>query len=93
MHNLKLKGLQESTIKPMKRRLRTLAKQCDINNPYEVLEFLANAKWKNTSKNLVARYYEHYLKTIGKKWDKPKYATEERYPYIPTETEIDQLIA
>jgi len=28
-----------------------------MNNPYEVLEHLANAKWKNSSKNLVARYY------------------------------------
>jgi integrase len=93
IRNLKLSGLQESTLKAMKRRLRTLAKQCDINNPYEVLEYLANAKWKNSSKNRVARYYEHYLKTIGKEWNKPKYAKQERYPYIPTEQEIDQLIA
>jgi len=28
-----------------------------------------------------------------KKWNKPKYAEEERFPYIPTEQEIDQLIA
>jgi integrase/recombinase XerD len=93
IHNLKLKGLQKETLTAMKRRLYTLSKQCDINNPYEVLELIANAKWKNSTKNLMARYYNHYIKSIGKKWDKPKYATEERYPYIPTEQEIDQLIA
>ncbi len=77
----------------MKRRLHTLSRQCNIDNPYEVLEFLANAKWRNVTKNLVARYYHHYVKSIGKKWIKPKYANEERYPYIPTEQEIDQIIA
>jgi integrase len=76
----------------MKRRLITLSKQCDINNPYEVLEFLANNKWKNTTKNLVARYYHHYIKSIGKTWEQPKYQEEQTFPYIPTEQEIDHLI-
>ena len=93
IHNLKLKGLQKETLIAMKRRLYTLSKQCDINNPYEVLELIANAKWKNSTKNLIARYYDHYAKSIGKNWSKPKYAQEERFPYIPTEQEIDQLIA
>jgi integrase len=77
----------------MKRQLYTLSRQCDIDNPYEVLEFLANAKWRNVTKNLVARYYHHCIKSIGKKWTETKYANEERYPYIPTEQEIDQIIA
>jgi integrase len=38
--------------------------------------------------------YTHFLKvTLSKTWEAPKYKKEDRLPFIPTEQEIDQLIA
>jgi integrase len=38
---------------------------------------------------LLTGYYKH----IGKTWERPKYTTTSSLPYIPTEEEIDTLIA
>lgn len=36
---------------------------------------------------------ESFLKMQGLTWQRPKYKKPERFPFIPTETELDQLIA
>jgi integrase len=93
---MKLDGKPAATIIPRLRYLKLIAKQCDITNPYEVKEVLANkdkCKWNDlTKKNFVATY-TGFLKFIKKTWEQPTYKPAERLPFIPTETEIDQLIA
>jgi integrase len=54
---------------------------------------IATAKWKNSTKQHFVNQYASYLKFKGIKWNKPKYTQEEKLPFIPTESEIDQLIA
>jgi integrase len=93
IHQLKIDGYSEETIEPIYKGLKRLAKRCDINNPYEIKETLANLKWKNSTKKTVASYYTKYLQFIGKTWNRPRYKVEQKFPFIPTEQEIDQLIA
>ena len=37
--------------------------------------------------------YTNFLKSINKTWEKPTYKKEDRIPFIPTEEELNQLIA
>jgi integrase/recombinase XerD len=91
--HLKANGKAEETINRAKRALTQLSRQCKITNPYEVKEAIANFKWKNSTKQTVADHFTGFFKYIGKAWERPRYTQEKTLPLIPTETEIDQLIA
>ncbi len=45
-----------------------------------------------TKKNLVT-VYDSFLKFQGGAWEKPKYICSQKLPFVPLESEIDQLIA
>jgi integrase len=90
---MKRNGREETTIIPRIRMLRTISKLCNINEPEQVKTTLSTIKWKNQTKKQFISTYTQFLKTINKQWKKPKYTIEEKIPFIPTETEIDQLIA
>jgi integrase/recombinase XerD len=93
IHLQKQAGKAQETLETYQNKLTKIAKLCDINNPYEIKEALANLKWKNSTKQNTVNALKQYLKFIGKKWEPPKYKIEERVPFIPTEEELNQLIA
>jgi integrase len=90
---MKKDGKAESTAQTALHRLTRLAKITDLNEPEQVKATLATLPWKNVSKTTVAEIYGRYLKFIGKTWNKPKYTTDGGLPFIPTEQELDSLIA
>jgi integrase/recombinase XerD len=90
---LKRNGRAEETIGTAINRLKSLTKLCDISDPEQVKSVLATIEWKNSTKHGTATIYTHYLKHIGKTWTPPKYTEESTLPFIPTEAEIDILIA
>jgi integrase/recombinase XerD len=90
---LQKNGNAETTIKTAITRLKRLAHLCNIDNPEEVKATLAVLKCKNSTKDTIVNIYTGYLKHIGKTWKQPQYKRESTIPFIPTEAEIDSLIA
>ncbi|MCL6579838.1 MAG: tyrosine-type recombinase/integrase [Candidatus Bathyarchaeota archaeon] len=90
---LKKKGRSEATIKSRVRRLKGLAKHCNLMDPEAVKETLAKLSQKNSTKAITTSVYTNFLKCFGLTWEPPEYKMEESIPFIPLETEIDQLIA
>jgi len=90
---MKKNGNAEATIQSAIETRTRLSKKCNINEPEQVKTTLATLKWQNSTKTTAIKIYTKYLKYIGKTWQEPKYKIVERLPFIPTETEIDQLIA
>ena len=90
---LKKNGKADATVETAIDRLTRLTKLCNISEPEQVKTTLANLKWKNITKNNVARIYTGYLKHTGKTWTQPKYTEQNELPFIPTEQEIDSLIS
>ncbi len=90
---MKKKGRAECTIIETTRRLKELAKDCNIDEPEQVKLALANKKWANTTKSTTISAYTAYLRFLNKTWTPPKYIIQEKIYFIPTENEIDQLIA
>ena len=66
---------------------------CNINDPEQIKETLAKLQWKNSTKNNVAVICTYYLKFLGITWKRPVYTEENGLPFIPTEEEIQSLIA
>jgi integrase len=62
-------------------------------NPESVKEAIAKQPWKISTKANVAAIYGCFAKLHGLKWEPPIYKPNYEMPFIPTEAEIDQLIA
>jgi integrase len=91
---MKKKGLSDVTIENQVYRLETLIKRgADLQNPDSVLSVLALSDWSPANKHIIAETYNSYAKTYKIIWEKPKYKFEPKTPFIPLESEIDQLIA
>jgi len=90
---MKRNGRAEITIKTTIAHLIRLNKLCNIYEPEQVKTTIAMQTWKNNSKRNLAQIYTGYLKYIGKTWQQPKYTHESGLPFIPTEQELDTLIA
>jgi integrase len=75
--------------------LRNLIKRgADLFNPDSVKEVLAKEqKWGPNRKRNIINAYTLFLKMHGKTWEKPKCQVTRKIPFIPTEQEIDELIA
>ena len=92
--HLKREGISENTIATYSRFLQKLAKQSNLEDPESVKTALATMDICENTKVLHCYAYDSFLKFLGKTWTKPKYHFQQPLPeFLPTEQEIDQLIA
>jgi integrase len=74
--------------------LRTLLRHgVDLLDPESVKVVLKELKVSETTKWVYSVHYETFLKFLGGTWERPVYKQQQRIPFLPTEAEIDQLIA
>jgi integrase len=92
---MKKKGLKESTIEPRIRLLNVLVKRgVNLLDPESVKDGIARQEnWSEGRKANAVDVYTLFLKMLGMKWDPPAYKRTKKLPFIPTESELDQLIA
>ncbi|MEM1514753.1 MAG: tyrosine-type recombinase/integrase, partial [Candidatus Bathyarchaeia archaeon] len=91
---MKKQGYAEQTIESRVKILNVLAKRgADLLDPENVKSIIARQRWSAGRKENAVIAYSTFLKMIGKTWEPPRYRREETLPWIPLETEIDQLIA
>ena len=84
----------EATIKARIKRLNRLLKLgANLENEDSVKGIIATQKWSVSSKVNAVDAYDSLLRMIGKTWTPPIYRRVRKLPFIPAETEIDQLIA
>ncbi len=87
-------GYAESTIKGHAKLLKILVKRgANLFDPESIKETIAKQKWCNGRKGNAVDAYSGFLRMRGKTWQPPKYKRIRKLPFIPTENEIDQLIA
>jgi len=92
--NLKKNGYSEGTIRTYSNYLILLVKAgAYLLNPEEVKEVVAKKKWSENTKFIVTNAYRAFLKFLGLTWKPPRYRQVLKIPFIPTEEEINQLIA
>jgi len=87
-------GYAESTIKGRTKLLKILAKRgANLYDSESVKETIAKQKWSAGRKVNAVDAYTCFLQMLGKTWDPPRYKRIRKLPFIPTENEVDQLIA
>jgi len=95
----KVNGIQPETIRSRMQSLNQVARLIDINQPNQIKKWLANlieekpCNWANSTKTKFCDTYTAFLTFKGETWKAPKYTKIDKFPFIPTEQEIDLLIA
>ncbi|MEM1551633.1 MAG: tyrosine-type recombinase/integrase [Candidatus Bathyarchaeia archaeon] len=92
--HLKRLGRSEDTITRYVYDLRRLEKLgANLEDPQSVLDVIAKLSVSNIRKNQFAKAYKQYAKFRGLTFEPPNYKPTKTLPFIPLESEIDQLIA
>jgi len=93
--HLRKQGRVQGTIISYRSVLNSLITEgANLFKPESVKEALAlNETWNNTTKTTKTIVYDRFADFLGLKWEKPKYKAQKKLPFIPTEQEIDSLIA
>ncbi len=65
----------------------------NLLDPESVKETIGKHSCKNGTKMLFVYAYDAFTRMLKIKWDRPKYKQEETLPFVPEESELDQLIA
>jgi len=92
--HMKKQGYAESTISGRAKLLRILAKRgANLYEPDTIKDVIARQQWCPGRKENAVHAYSSFLKMTGGKWEPPRYRRVETLPWVPTETNVDQLIA
>jgi integrase len=87
-------GRKPVTILSRRKDLIRLQKHgANLLNPESVKEIIANEKVSQNTKNHYVTSYDGFAKWFGINWKASKYKFERKIPWLPTETQLDQLIA
>lgn len=91
---LKKNAYAETTIHTATNNLTILAKRVsNLLDPEAVKDVIALQSWSDAYKLNMCSMYTLFLKMLGLSWIQPEYTPVEKLPFIPTEKELDDLIA
>ena len=90
---MKINNYSEDTIERYGRTLETLKRGADLKNPENVKEVTSRQSWSEGTKANTVNAIQLFYKYHEIKAEFPNYKREEKIPFIPTESEIDQLIS
>jgi integrase len=90
---MKKDGYADTTITGTGKRLRMIAKSVNLNDPESVKEYIASKNTSNGYKEALCDVYDRYVKYQGLNWRRPRYQRDDQPPYVPTQEEIEILIA
>ena len=91
---LKKQGYAKTTIQTRMNLVKSLVSfGADILDPESVKKVLAEQPWKSNSKFQAVIAYDNFAEMAGIRWNPPNYRRVKSIPFVPTETEINQLIA
>ena len=91
---LKKQGYKDATIENIVKLLKVMAKRgADLLNPESVKDVIARQTWSEGRKENAVDAYTLWLSFKGGSWNPPVYKRVRKLPFIPTEQELDSLIA
>jgi integrase len=82
------------TIRLNRIALKVLAERgADLLDPESVKHVISEQKWRANRRRNVINAYNQFAKLNSIQWEKPRCKVTQKIPFIPTEQELDALIA
>ena len=93
--HMKKQGYSDATIRLHRTALKVLSERgANLLEPESVKEAIAKQKWSENRRRNVTNAYDSFVKHIGLTWEKPFCkARTQKIPFVPSEAELDALIA
>jgi integrase len=91
--HLRKHGYSHSYLATLIRALKKIAKHVNLNNPNDVLDYIARKNVRDSYKANLCDFYKHYADYHGIPFTKPKYRRDHKLPYVPTREEINLIIS
>jgi integrase len=93
--HMKKQGYSDATIRLHRTALKVLAERgANLFNPESIKEVIAKQNWSENRRRNVTNAYDSFVKHIGLTWEKPFCkARTQKIPFVPSEAELDALIA
>ena len=85
--------IREVTVPSYLKRLELLGKVGNLDNPEQIKTLICTYQATESFKELLTNAYDYYVKFYGYSWVKPRFTREDKPFFLPTETEIEQLIS
>ena len=85
-------GYKQPTVRSAVNSLKSIDRQVNLLDVELVLSYLARIQASGARKENLSNHLDRFYKWKGITWYKPRYTRVDKLPFIPTETEIDQLI-
>jgi len=89
---LQKEGYRPSTIQGAIKNLKAIARHCNLLNPEAVKAYVSKAGYSENNRDKVIGDLNRFYKALGIKWYRPLSRRVEKLPFIPQESEIDNLI-
>lgn len=87
-------GRKPATVNNYRKILTKLVRDgADLTDPENTKRILAKANIKDSTKRSIAAILDVWFRFNGIIWKIPRYSAEHEIPFIPTEKELDELIA
>jgi len=91
---MELDGYNPKTIRLSQSSLKVLkARGADLLMPDSVKAVIARQQWSGNRTRNVCNAYTSFLRYLNLSWTPPRYTIIRKVPFIPTEQEIDELVA
>jgi len=90
---MKKEGYRASTITSRIKSLRGLSRKSNLLDPESVKAAIAGLAVSEARKEVLVCAYAGLCKQLGIHFENPRYRRVEKLPFIPVESEVDQLIA
>jgi len=90
---MKKNAYADSTIKAVAKRLRSLQRNCNLEDPENVKTFIGNKTCTNGYKETLIEAYDILMHSVNQQWNKPFYKRYDKMPRIPTTEQLNKLIA
>jgi integrase len=92
--HLKRQGYSNETIRLNRIALKVLMDRgANLYDEGSVKDVIAKQTWSDNRRRNVINAYDLFLKLNGLSWEKPRCTVTAKFPFVPTEQEIDALIS
>jgi integrase len=89
---MRKEGYSETTIERYVRLLKGLVKHGDLRDPESIKVALTRSGWADGTKEMACGAYAIFAKQHGFTFVPPRYRRVEKLPFIPLDSEVEQLI-
>jgi len=86
-------GYRPATVRSAMEALKSVSRRVDLFNTDAVKTYLAKATVSEGRKERVSNDLARFYRYMGIPFDKPRYRKVEKLPFVPMESEVEQLIS